>query len=84
MKTVVFELGLLSFFVSAVVFGAQGASLFDMISRAFIVFIGIELAATIVLAMISPRPREREAEVHENLSDGQAAKRRAPVAQAKA
>jgi hypothetical protein len=84
MKTVVFELGLLSFFVSAVVFGAQGASLFDMISRAFIVFIGIELAATTILAMVSPSPRQREEEVRETLNDGQSGKRRAPAVQAKA
>ena len=84
MKTIVFELGLLAFFVSAVVFGAQGASLFDMIARAFIVFIGIELAATTVFAMVSQRPRQAEAEVRENLNDGQPAKRRTPAVQAKA
>jgi hypothetical protein len=84
MKTVVFELGLLAFFVSAVVFGAQGASLFDVIARAFIVFIGVELAATTVLAMLSTRPRERETEVQGTLNDGQPSKRRAPAVQAKA
>ena len=63
MKTVVFELGLLGFFVSAVVFGAQGANLFDMVSRAFIVFIGIELAATLVLAMIISCPPEVSTDV---------------------
>ncbi len=84
MKTIVFELGLLAFFVSAVVFGAEGVSLFDMISRAFIVFIGVELAATTVLAMVSPGPHQREAEARENITDGQPAKRRTPAVQAKA
>ncbi len=84
MKTIVFELGLLAFFVSAVVFGAQGASLFDMIARAFIVFIGIELAATTVLAMVSPRPRVEDAKTSENISDSQPVKRRTPPVQAKA
>ncbi len=84
MKTVVFELGLLAFFVSAVVFGSQGASLFDVIARAFIVFIGVELAATTVLAMLSTRPRERESEVQGTLNDSQPSKRHAPAVQAKA
>ncbi len=84
MKSIVFELGLLAFFVSAVVFGSQGASLFDMIAQAFIVFIGIEIAAAAIFAMISPRPRAQEAEVHDNLSDSQPVKRRAPAAPAKA
>jgi predicted phage tail protein len=84
MKSIVFELGLLAFFVSAVVFGSQGASLFDMITQAFIVFIGIELAAAMVLSMISPRPRTREVDPGENLGDGQPAKRRTPAAPAKA
>ncbi len=84
MKTIVFELGLLAFFVSAVVFGAEGISLFDVISRAFIVFIGVELAATTVLAMVSPRSSNQETEARENLSDGQSAKRRTPTVQAKA
>jgi hypothetical protein len=84
MKTVVFEVGLLGFFVSAVVFGAQGASLFDMVARAFIVFIGIELAATLVLAMLMARPPEVSSDVP---SDGDAtdtSKRRGPAIQAKA
>ena len=84
MKTIVFELGLLAFFVSAVVFGSQGASLFDMIAQAFIVFIGIEIAAAAALAMISPRPRPNEIEARENLQDSQPAKRRTPAAPAKA
>jgi len=67
MKTIVFEMGLLGFFVSAVIFGAQGVGLFDLIARAFIVFIGIELAGTAVLAMIMSPPREPVIEVQENL-----------------
>ncbi|HTY09865.1 MAG TPA: hypothetical protein VMF88_02225 [Bacteroidota bacterium] len=84
MKTIVFELGLLAFFVSAVIFGAEGSNLFDMISRAFIVFIGVELAATTILAMIVPRPRNRETELHDAAADLQSAKRRGPAVQAKA
>jgi hypothetical protein len=84
MKTVVFEVGLLGFFVSAVVFGAQGTNLFDTIARAFIVFIGIELAATLVLAMIMSRPPEVRTDVHQDLDTAEATKRRGPAVQAKA
>jgi len=81
MKTVVFEVGLLGFFVSAVVFGAEGVTLFDVIARAFIVFIGIELAATTVLALIMSRPGERPAEAQ---SESDQPKRHNPAVQAKA
>ena len=84
MKTVVFEVGLLGFFVSAVVFGAQGVNLFDMVARAFIVFIGIELAATLALAMIMSRPPEVSADVPQDGDADEPSKRRAPAAQAKA
>jgi hypothetical protein len=84
MKTVVFEVGLLGFFVSAVVFVAQGTNLFDTVARAFIVFIGIELAATLVLAMIMSRSPEATTDVHQNGEAVDGAKRRGPAVQAKA
>jgi len=84
MKTIVFEMGLLGFFVSAVIFGAQGVGLFDLIARAFIVFIGIELAGTAVLAMIMSPSREPVIEVQENLNTADPAKRHNPAVQTKA
>ena len=81
MKTIVFEVGLLGFFVSAVVFGAEGVPLFDVIARAFIVFIGIELAATTVLALVMARPAQRPGEMN---AETEQPKRHTPPVQAKA
>ncbi len=53
MKKAIFEIGMLGFFVSAVVFGMQGFTLFQSISRGFIVFVGIELTVALGLAASS-------------------------------
>jgi hypothetical protein len=51
MRKVIFELGLLAFCVSAVVFVLQGFGIFDTLGRAFIVFIGVVLTGAIGLAV---------------------------------
>jgi hypothetical protein len=53
MNKIIYQIGLLSFFVTSVVFGVQGFSLFDTIIRAFIVFVGVELAGTLLLTALS-------------------------------
>jgi hypothetical protein len=53
MNKIIYQIGLLSFFVTSVVFGLQGFSLFDTISRSFIVFIGVELTGTLLLTALS-------------------------------
>lgn len=49
MTKVVLQVGMLAFFVSAVVFGTQGLPLFDIIARAFIVFIGVVMVQVVLL-----------------------------------
>ncbi len=49
MNKIVFQIGILGFCVSAVVFGGSGGSVLDIVSRSFIVFVGIIIAAVVVL-----------------------------------
>jgi hypothetical protein len=53
MTKVMFQVGLLAFFVSAVVFGTQGFSVMDMVARAFIVFIAVVAGQVLVLVVAS-------------------------------
>ena len=48
MNKLVFQIGILGFCITAVVYGGSG-SILDIVSRSFIVFVGIVLAATAVL-----------------------------------
>jgi hypothetical protein len=57
MTKVMFQIGLLAFFVSAVVFGTQGFSVMDMVARAFIVFIAVVAGQVIVLVVASGMKR---------------------------
>jgi ACR3 family arsenite efflux pump ArsB len=47
---VIFQIGLLSFFIATVVFGIQGYSLIDLVTRSFLVFIGVLVALTAIFA----------------------------------
>jgi hypothetical protein len=49
MNKIVFQIGILGFCVSAVVFGGSGGSVLDIVSRSFIVFVGIVIAAAVTL-----------------------------------
>jgi hypothetical protein len=50
MNKVIFQIGLLAFFVSTVVFGTEGHPLLGILSRAFVVFIGVILSLGGILA----------------------------------
>jgi hypothetical protein len=62
MTKVMFQVGLLGFFVSALYFGTQGMPLMDMVLRSFIVFIAIVLVqAAIVVSMASMKKTHKNA-----------------------
>jgi hypothetical protein len=50
MNKVIFEIGLLSFFVSTIIFGTEGHTLLGILSRAFVVFISVVLSLGGILA----------------------------------
>jgi len=65
MNKAIFKIGLLSFFVSLVIFSTEGFTLLGIVSRAFVVFVSVVLclggilAAGLFLAGQSkPRPKE--------------------------
>jgi hypothetical protein len=64
MTKVMFQVGLLAFFIAAILFGTQGMPLMDMILRAFIVFIATVLVQAIIFVMVasmkSPKKAARE------------------------
>ncbi|MBI5471719.1 MAG: hypothetical protein HY961_05190 [Ignavibacteriae bacterium] len=49
MNKLIFQIGILGFCIATVVFGGTGGSILDIVSRSFIVFVGIVLAATAVV-----------------------------------
>jgi high-affinity Fe2+/Pb2+ permease len=49
MNKIIFQLGILGFCIAAVVFGGSGGSVLDIVSRSFIVFVGIVFAAMALL-----------------------------------
>ena len=49
MAKLIFQIGLLAFFVSVVVFGLQDYPLFDVILRAFIVCVGVILISAVMV-----------------------------------
>jgi hypothetical protein len=53
MNKIIFQIGLLAFFVASVIYGVQGYPLFETVIRAFIVFIGSELIGALVLTAVS-------------------------------
>jgi hypothetical protein len=50
MNNTIFQVGLLSFFVATIIFGTEGHSLIGVLSRAFVVFIGVVLSLGGILA----------------------------------
>jgi hypothetical protein len=57
MTKVVLQVGMLAFLVSAVLFGTQGLPLFDVIARAFIVFIGVVFVQVVLLIVATNMKR---------------------------
>jgi hypothetical protein len=53
MNKIIFQIGMLGFCVSAVLFGTQGMSLMETVARAFIVFIVVVCAIAVALLMSS-------------------------------
>lgn len=51
MNKIIFQIGLLAFFVCIVIFSSQEGSILDAISRSFLVFIGVVLFAAVVLGV---------------------------------
>lgn len=51
MNKLIFQIGVLGFCVSAVIFGADGGSLLEIVSRSFLVFVGIVLTAVLILVV---------------------------------
>jgi uncharacterized membrane protein len=49
MAKLIFQVGLLAFFISAVAFGLQDYPLFDVILRAFIVCVGVILISVVMV-----------------------------------
>jgi hypothetical protein len=69
MTKVVFEVGMLGFFVSAVYFGTQGMVLMDMVLRSFIVFIAIVLGQTVVFVAITSMKNTKKADHEKPLAE---------------
>lgn len=53
MTKVMFQVGVLGFFVSALYFGIQGMPLMAMVLRSFIVFIAIVLVQVVIFVIIA-------------------------------
>lgn len=53
MNKLVFQIGILAFFISAVIFGVQEFSLFDTLARAFLVFITVVIFGIMVMILVS-------------------------------
>lgn len=88
MTKVMFQIGLLAFFVSAVIFGTQGLSLMDMVARSFIVFIAVVAGQVLVLVVASAMKRAPEPPVAAQASsrneEGSAGEQEPPTTQASA
>jgi hypothetical protein len=65
MTKVMFQVGLLSFFVSAIVFGTHGMPLMDMVLRSFIVFIAVVMMQAIIFVMVGSMKRPAKGHGHE-------------------
>jgi hypothetical protein len=61
MTKVMFQIGLLAFFIAAVIFGPEGLPIMDAVARAFIVFMAVVGAQVIVLVVASSMKKHPEA-----------------------
>ncbi|MDL1894129.1 hypothetical protein FBQ87_14775 [Sphingobacteriales bacterium CHB3] len=69
MNKLIFQIGVLGFCVATVIFGGSGGSVMEIVSRSFIVFVGIVLAATAIVLVggmmiqrniVDSQPSEKE------------------------
>jgi hypothetical protein len=65
MNKVIFQIGLLAFCISAVVYASLGMSLLDVIARAFIIFI-IAIIALIAILFLASLFTVKEKPIDEN------------------
>lgn len=89
MTKVMFQIGLLAFFVAAVIFGTQGMPVMDAIARAFIVFIAVVAGQVAVLVVASgmkraPEPVAPVADQSSRSEEGAAEDQEPPTTQASA
>jgi len=61
MNKVIFQIGLLAFCVSSVVFGIQGNNLLETVSRGFIVFIAVVCTIALLLFAVSMMAAKQQA-----------------------
>jgi hypothetical protein len=60
MTKVMFQVGLLGFFVSALYFGMQGMPLMDMVLRSFIVFIAVVLMQAAIFVSVASMKKTKK------------------------
>ncbi len=63
MNKIIFQLGLLSFCISSVVYASLGMSVIDVIARAFIIFIatiGVSIGIIFLTSMVSTKEKDLE------------------------
>ena len=80
MNKIIFQIGMLGFCVSAVLFGTQGMSLMETVARAFIVFIVVVCAIAVVMLM-SSLIMSKEKEAADGAAPADAAAARRPTVQ---
>lgn len=72
MNKIILQFGLLSFFVSIIIFSQQGIPLQDVIIRAFVVFviltIMISILVIVFIKFINKTSYEKQKELSENLA----------------
>jgi|WetSurMetagenome_2_1015567.scaffolds.fasta_scaffold530463_2 hypothetical protein len=61
LNKVVFQIGLLAFCISAVIFATERVHLLEAVSRSFIVFVGVVLVSAGVFAAAATMSRKRPA-----------------------
>jgi hypothetical protein len=62
MTKIMFQIGTLAFFVSAVFFGSQGLTLMDIVTRSFIMFIAVVAGQAVLLMAMSSMKNKKYAE----------------------
>lgn len=60
MNKLIFQIGVLGFCIAAVIVGSSGATLLEIVSRSFLVFVGIVLVFVVVLIVSSAMVEHNE------------------------
>lgn len=67
---IIFQLGILSFCVTAIILGVQNMSLMDTVLRSFIVFVGVILTTALALVSVSMFVSKRSPHVEASAEKG--------------